>query len=535
MIRVEALGGLRVYKDGEELRSLPAKPLRAALLVYLAVERESTREDLCTLLWADSTPERARASLSQTLYELRKELGAAWMESVGERLCATEALIADVAEMRRAIDEARRLAALELYNGPFLAGLSLGGGIDFEHWAENKRSEIHASVKQVFRSVVADSSDPAVQTRLARDWVQLDPLDDEAHHALIESLAATGDRAGALEQFRLYTDMIRKELGVEPLEHTLALVDEIRAGTLGAGPRDGADALPTRELDADGPGGESASPPRLEAGLVVSRLIGRGATGAVYLAREPSLKRLVAVKVLDADLAKSPNARARFEREAQSAARISHPNVATVHRVGTTEDNRPYLVMQYVKGGTLADRMKALGPLPPDEVRALLAEAAAALAAAHAAGVIHRDVRPSNLLYEEKSGRTYLADFGVAGVLESGTDEIVRLTRTGELLGNVEYISPEQARGDEVDDRSDIYGLGMLGRALLFGHPLATTGAEACPDQHLLEILDRATSREPRHRPSAAAMEAALRGERLALRSPQLGIIESLRRWWRRR
>jgi DNA-binding SARP family transcriptional activator/tRNA A-37 threonylcarbamoyl transferase component Bud32 len=531
MIRVEALGGLRVLKDGEELQSLHAKRLRAAVLVYIAVERETSRGRLCQLFWPDSSPEDGRHSLSQMLYELRKDLGDEWVESVGERVTGTPELSVDVDRLEAAAaSEASDVDIVEVYRGPFLDGVMLGGGAEFEHWAEGKRSALHAMAKRLLRSAVERERDADGKARLARAWVELDPLDDEAQHELIGSMARAGDRSGALEQFRVYSELIATQLEVEPLEQTLELIEQIKTGAVG--PRDSKVHPAEREVEIDTSEREDAAPLDLGPGLIVSRLIGRGATGLVYLAREPALKRLVAVKMLDADMAKDPTARARFEREAQSAAKVVHPNVAAVHRVGTTEDGRPYLVMPYVKGGTLADRMKALGPLPPDEVRRLLAEAASALAAAHAVGVIHRDVRPGNFLYEEDTGRTYLADFGLAGVLESGTEEIARLTRTGELLGNAEYISPEQAAG-EVSDRSDVYSLGVLGRALLFGPPLASVDASESADPVLVRILDRCTSPNPRHRPSARQIEEALNESRPSRGTrSESSAWRLLRRWW---
>jgi DNA-binding SARP family transcriptional activator/predicted Ser/Thr protein kinase len=515
MIRLESLGGLRVLKDGEELPSFQSKPLRSALLTYLAVERETSRQHVCFLLWPDSSPERARGALSQTLYELRRELGGDWLESAGDRLAATGELSTDVSSLVTAAGDERHGDTVEAYGGPFLDGVSLGGGVEFERWVEEKRSEIHRIVRVAFRSAMGTTTDPHERTRLARGWVQLDPLDDEGQHALIESLALSGDRSGALEQYRVYSQLIATELEVEPLDHTVELVERIRSGEVVAAPegRDEASVPDVGRTDGVLPasGARDSASVRIAPSLSVSRLIGRGATGFVYLAREPALRRLVAVKVLEAELAKNPTARARFEREAQSAARIVHPNVATVHQIGTTEDGRPYLVMQYVKGGTLADRMKAQGPFPADKVRDLLADAASALAAAHRVGVIHRDVRPANFLYDEETGRTYLTDFGVAGVLESGTEEVAQLTRTGELLGNAEYISPEQARGDELDDRSDVYSLGVLGRVLLFGSPAPSQDVPpGGDDPQLLELLARATAKEPRHRPSAAAFAEAL-------------------------
>lgn len=513
MIRVESLGGFRVFRDEEELRSLPAMPLRAAVLAYLAAEREASREHLCLLLWPDSSPERARHALSQTLYELRKELGSDWVESTGDRLTATGGLCADVRLLSAAASEGKDLEVVGTYAGPFLEGVSLGGGVEFERWVEEKRSEVHRLVRRAFAAVVSATTDAGERVRHARDWVSLDALDDEGQHALIESLALAGDRSGALEQYRIYSELIATELEIEPLDHTRELVERIKAGAVRPADR-GPDVEQRHEVEPHTGERDETVPSRIDPGLVVSRLIGRGATGSVYLAREPALERLVAVKILDEEMARNPRARARFEREARSSARVVHPNVAVVHRVGTTEDGRPYLVMPYVKGGTLADRMRAIGPLAAPEVRRLLAEAASALAAAHAVGVVHRDVRPANFLYEERTGRTYLSDFGLAGVLESATDEIARLTQTGEFLGNAEYISPEQARGENVDDRSDVYSLGVLGRALLFGDPSSSV-PDAFADQSLIELLDRARSPEPRHRPSAAELAEAFRGNRL--------------------
>jgi len=233
MIRVEALGGFRVLRNDEELPTLRAQPQRAALLAHLAVERETTRQRLCFLLWPDSSPERARRSLSQALYELRKELGDAWMESSGDSVSATDQLMSDVDGLRTAASEGRDLDVLDVYRGPFLDAVSLGGGVEFERWVEDTRQEIHGTVKRRFRSVVGDVTDAEQRARLARAWVQLDPLDDEGQHALIESLAMAGDRTGALEQYRIYAELIAAELEVEPLEHTVELVERIKAGKVG--------------------------------------------------------------------------------------------------------------------------------------------------------------------------------------------------------------------------------------------------------------------------------------------------------------
>ncbi len=517
MIRVEALGGLRVLRDGAERRTLPGKLVRAALLVILAIEREVSRERVCLLLWPDSAPDKGRHALSQTLHELKKELEDGWFESVGERLRATESLEADVHELVDAAAEGRHGDVLELHRGPFLEGVRFVGGVDFERWVEDERKKIHKVVRVAFREVTSSTPHPDRRAEVAAEWVRLDPLDDEAQHALIEALSQAGRRNEALERYREYRDLIREELGVEPLEQTEELVERIRAGGV---PRSGSDdeedggeaeaPPPTDEPDRERPT-ERDPGARLPDDLHVVRPLGLGATGSVYLAREPDLRRRVAVKVLDRELAGHPIARARFVREAQSAARILHPHVAVVYRNGETVDGVPFYVMQYIKGFTLADRIKAVGPLPAQEVRRLLAEAASALAAAHATGVVHRDVRPGNLLYEDETGSTYLVDFGMAAVLESGGEEMAKLTRTGELLGNPEYISPEQRAGRPVDDRSDVYSLGVMGRELLFGRTDdGSIDERQSSDTALLDLLRRTTSENPRHRPHAAELADAL-------------------------
>lgn len=273
------------------------------------------------------------------------------------------------------------------------------------------------------------------------------------------------------------------------------------------------------ETPADAPGTEA---PELPSGLEWVRPLGRGKMARVYLAREPELQRLVAVKVLRPELSGDETARLRFEREARSAASLSHPNVVSVHRFGRLDDGTPYLVMTYVRGRTLADRLQAEGPVGEAEGRALLAQLASALAAAHARGIVHRDIRPANVLVEEETGRALLADFGIAAVLEGGGGSGPRLTRTGQILGEPRYASPEQLRGDEVTGQADVYSLAVLAYELLTGEgPYRASSTREWISAHLsaeprplsalrqpvsaeLEaLLLRCLAREPAHRPRA--------------------------------
>jgi serine/threonine protein kinase len=197
----------------------------------------------------------------------------------------------------------------------------------------------------------------------------------------------------------------------------------------------------------------------------IVRQLGRGGMGAVYLARERSLERFVAIKVLRPDLADAAEARERFRREARIAARLSHPGILPLHTFGEV-GGLWYFVMGYVRGVTLAERLRAEGRLPTAEVHRILAELADALECAHRNGIVHRDIKPSNIMIEDESGRAILADFGVSKV-DDGPDA---LTDTGMIVGTPSFMSPEQALGAaDVDERSDIYSLGAVGYTMLAG------------------------------------------------------------------
>jgi len=200
--------------------------------------------------------------------------------------------------------------------------------------------------------------------------------------------------------------------------------------------------------------------------FTVESEIGRGGMGVVYRAHDEKLKRTVAVKVLPPELAYRRDIRARFMREAETAARLSHPNIVPIHAVGEADD-LVYFVMGYVDGESLGVRLKRRGRLSLEEARRIMRETSDALAAAHQQGVIHRDVKPDNILLEGTRGRVMVTDFGIAKALsaEGGT-----LTDTGIAIGTPAFMSPEQAAGERViDGRSDLYSLGVVAYQMLTG------------------------------------------------------------------
>jgi predicted Ser/Thr protein kinase len=197
----------------------------------------------------------------------------------------------------------------------------------------------------------------------------------------------------------------------------------------------------------------------------VERELGRGGMGTVYLAHESGLDRHVAIKVLPPDRAQSELYRERFRREARTAARLSHPNIVPLHAFGEHE-GMLYYVMGYVDGESLAERLAREGRLAEPESRRILASVADALHYAHEQGVLHRDVKPQNILIEKGSGRPMLTDFGISKITAEGT----ALTSTGVVVGTPDYMSPEQASGSpDLGPRSDLYSLGVVGYAMLSG------------------------------------------------------------------
>ena len=193
-------------------------------------------------------------------------------------------------------------------------------------------------------------------------------------------------------------------------------------------------------------------------GYRIESVIGRGGMGVVYLAEQVRLERKVALKVITPELAHDAAFRTRFERESRLAASIDHPNVVPVYEAGEV-DGLLYIAMRHVRGTDLR-ALLADGPLDPDRAAALIGQIAAALDAAHAHGLVHRDVKPGNILIEPGSGgeRAFLTDFGLTKRLTSASG----LTETGLVVGTLDYIAPEQVQGDPLDARTDVYALACV-------------------------------------------------------------------------
>lgn len=201
--------------------------------------------------------------------------------------------------------------------------------------------------------------------------------------------------------------------------------------------------------------------------------LGKGGMSVVYKAKQHPINRIVALKMLLAHLSKNEGSVRRFLQEATAAGQLTHPNVVSVFDFGLTEDGQPYLVMDFVKGESLAQVISARGPVPYREALPLFMQICEGLNLAHEKGVIHRDIKPSNLVVEERADGKHarIVDFGIAKMLDA---ESQQLTKTGEIFGSPFYMSPEQCEGRQLDNRSDIYSLGIVFYEVLSGvAPLA--------------------------------------------------------------
>ena len=312
----------------------------------------------------------------------------------------------------------------------------------------------------------------------------------------------------------------------------------------------------------------------LEPRLILLKPLAKGGMGLVYLARDPALKRLVVVKVLAPALAQNDRARARFKREAESAAAVAHPNVVSIFEVGELpRTGTSYMVMQFVEGPTLTEAFPNGTVAAEDQARRILGEIASALAAAHARRLVHRDIKPTNVILERETGRAIVLDFGISAVLtptqpRGSSGRIARLTgghavvdhtiqsgltSEGVVIGTPYYMSPEQAATEPVTPKSDVYSLGVLAFELVTGGlPFVEPTPQAMAAAHLNQIpapveslrhdldpefaalIDRCLSKLPADRPSAEAIARALMPDRgTQLEWPPPGLERLTGRGWR--
>ena len=346
------------------------------------------------------------------------------------------------------------------------------------------------------------------------------------------------DRAAFLEAACGGDEVLRRR--VEALLESLEDTEFLKAPAVERAAKALGREAPT-DMDATTVGADSDPPlgfltPPEKPGLLgrldhyeILEVIGRGGMGVVLRGFDEKLHRVVAIKVMAAQLATSATARRRFTREAQAAAAVSHDHIVTIYAVEEC-DGLPYLVMQYVGGMSLQDRLDSDGPLQLAEILRIGMQTAAGLAAAHAQGLVHRDIKPANILLENGVERVKITDFGLARAADDAS-----LTQSGVVAGTPQYMAPEQARGEAVDRRADLFSLGSVLYATCTGRPPFRAGGtmavlkrvceetpspirEANPEipDWLVAIIERLHAKNPARRYQSAAEVAEILGQHLA-------------------
>ncbi|MDH3676286.1 MAG: protein kinase, partial [Anaerolineae bacterium] len=451
-----------------------------ALLVYLALTgQRHHRDELATLLWPASSQSRARGNLRHVLSELNQALDLSWLELEGETVSLNQEVEfwLDVDQFRRQLAACQThghptddvcpaclpplTEAVALYRNDFLAGFTLRNSPEFDEWqffqAESLRQEMATALERLVRGHSAQQQfELAIEH--ARQWLALDPLHEPVQRQLMQLYAQTGQRAAALRQYAAFERLLEDELGLHPEEETVRLYEAIKEKR-GLPPPTGKVTPSRRKPSSQRPKAKVASRPdrfRFE------RKLGEGGMGEVWLATDTVLDRQVALK--RPGISPSSGGAERLLQEARLLASLNHPNITAIYDFFIDQgESNFYLVMEYVEGKDLSEIIRTDTPLPLDIILEVTSGMLQALSYAHKQGVVHRDVKPANVMI---GNDVKLTDFGLANLrsmLQRGT---------GFVAGTPAYMAPEQIEGRPTDGRADLYSLGVMLFELLSGGQL---------------------------------------------------------------
>jgi predicted ATPase/DNA-binding SARP family transcriptional activator len=483
-LRLFLFGVPRVEREGQAVSIRRRKVW--ALLAYLAVTGQPhSRDALATMFWPENDQSSALANLRRDLSRLKRAVGdevldvdrlqvglvspahpsagsgqGVWLdvEAFKGRLAAVQAHGHAPGELCAECMEALT-QAVSLYSDDFMAGFSLPDSLEFDEWQFFQAEGLRRSFGEALQRLVQWHTGQAEfeqGVEYARRWVALDPLHEEAQRQLMRLYAWSGQQAAAVRQYQECARLLEEELGVEPEPETVALYEAIRTRQL----------PPPDEAEKTWPTPAALAELAPQARYVLEERLAVGGYGEVYRGRDRLTDQPVAIKRLRPELvARDPKFLTRFVREGEALRRLDHPNI--VKMLATFEhEGQHHIVMEYVPGGTLRDLLQEQSPLPLERTLDIALELADALARAHHLHVVHRDLKPGNVLLAA-DGTPRLTDFGMARLEREDT----RLTLTGAIIGSPAYLSPEAARGEELDARSDVWSFGAMLFEMLSGHP----------------------------------------------------------------
>lgn len=471
-IRIYLFGVPRCEREHAAIHITRRKTM--ALLAYLVVNaRPLSRDALAAMFWPDYDQSSARANLRRDLSRVKEVVGEAALDTDRSQISLDPqaGIWLDVSQFEHLIETlhdhtgadgrvdeqgmAAAAQAADLYSTGFMTGFSLPDSSAFEDWQFFQAESLRQSMAEALQTLIAGHTQAGEFERAiepARRWLALDPLNEPAHRSLMKLYAWAGMHTRALRQYQECAQLLMSELGMGPEPETVELYKQIRARQLTPPVVDRLAAAQSDPL------------PRPEERFVEEALLAVGGQGEVYRGRDLLTGQAVVIKRLKPDLIdSSPHRVSRFIREGETLRQLNHPNIVAL--LGTFErSGRPSLVMEYAPQGTLRDLLRQNAQLPVERVLQLALELADALARAHHMGVIHRDVKPDNVLLAE-DGTPRLTDFGMARLLRENT----RMTESGAIVGSPVYMSPEAVRGQEMDARADIWSFGVMLYEMLAG------------------------------------------------------------------
>ncbi|MFO7537314.1 MAG: alpha/beta fold hydrolase, partial [Chloroflexota bacterium] len=507
MLQASLLGQFDVRLDGQpvDLSSQPAQTLLAYLLLNVGVAVR--REQLAGLLWPDSLESSARKNLRNAIWLVRKAIGDHYLVAdkttvAFDPTAPYELDVAVLEEQPPDTDPIALIRAVSVYRGDLLPGY-------YEDWVQLERERLRGVFERrsqrLLDRLTAAGQWSEVQ-RWAEHWIALGHVPEPAYRALMISYAAQGDLSHMVSAYRRCVNALEEELDVSPSTETQSLYQRLSQGE-----------VPLKRQPARPQTPAAATDPRQR--FVTQEILAVGGHGELFLGVDQLTEKPVVIKRLKKELmTQNPNFVQRFVREGEILRQLNHPNV--VQMLAAYEKDGEYcIVMEYVPGGTLRDLLDKTPQLPPAQVLAIGLELADALSRAHHLDVIHRDIKPDNVLLAA-DGTPRLTDFGMARLERMDA----RLTQPGAIIGSPAYMSPEALRGESLDARSDIWSFGVLLFEMLAGfHPYDDAQVTAV----LIKILNTPTPDLQPHCPDAPPALMALIGQMLV--KERNGRIASMR------
>ena len=530
LIELGTLGSINLKDaNGRELHSLIAQPKRLALLIFLCVAKPHgfhRRDKLCGLFWPDADQEHARLSLRNALHVLRRTLGEKVLQVRGDEEISVDfaTVSCDANTFERAVRDGRYVEAIDSYRGDFLPSFFLSECPEFERWLDEQRGVLRiaaARAAQLAAENLEAAGNVTAAVNLARKALELSDADERVLRRLILLLDEAGDRAGALRAYTAFAERVAKDFQGKPSPETEALINGLRM-QVQSGPASTPDlgTTPGRLARENG----ARSNPEVS-GYRIEKELGKGSMATVYLAMDLKHQRRVALKILRPEVVATIG-KERFLSEISICSHLRHPRILPLFDSGETR-GLPFFSMPPI-GETLRTRLDRERQLPIDEAIRLALEIGEALQYAHSQGIVHRDVKPENILLED--GHALVSDFGIARAIDS--IEARRITHKGVALGTPSYMSPEQSEDNySLDPRTDVYSLGCVAYEMLAGDPpfigssarviFARKSAEPAPRLRVVretvpsaleEVVLKALARTPSDRfRSVAEFTAALR------------------------